>query len=468
MREDYDMANQPSKSALPSWPELAEEAHQTPIAQATTRLDAYALRRARLNQRRALLGIAMYVCGTIVAYHAFGAAVPPFWLRVWFVSSLLWQALFVVVIAVMMVRQPTAEEADRFWWPLGQSMGGVSVGIAIWAIWLFFPGIDPTMQLVMVIFYIAFVSIAIMTGIQEAQMDRASAVGVFGSLSACFFIYGGRTALIMPIFLSAYAVAMLMLSGNMRRLERETLTAQRRSDDIAAQLAVVLRETVAERDAKTRFLASASHDLTQPLQAARLSFEQSLRAGTSEKRSSAVRRAHWAFDWAEQILTSMIEHLRLESGAATVRSEQVEVGSIIAEVAELNEVAAGTAGMIIAALPSKCTVRADPDFIRRALGNYLSNAIRHSKGKRVLIGARGSGTRVRLWVIDNGRGVALQDIGRLFTDYAQGSDHGNEMRGGFGLGLASVRRMALLMGGDAGFDRRWTGGAAFWLDLPSS
>jgi signal transduction histidine kinase len=75
---------------------------------------------------------------------------------------------------------------------------------------------------------------------------------------------------------------------------------------------------------------------------------------------------------------------------------------------------------------------------------------------------------VRLWVIDDGRGVAAQDQARLFDDYAQGSDHGDEVRGGFGLGLASVRRIMALMGGRCGLDPRWRGGAAFFLELPET
>jgi signal transduction histidine kinase len=72
---------------------------------------------------------------------------------------------------------------------------------------------------------------------------------------------------------------------------------------------------------------------------------------------------------------------------------------------------------------------------------------------------------VRLWVIDDGVGVAEADAGRLFDDYVQGSDHGDEIRGGFGLGLASARRMAGLMQGAVGLERRWRGGSAFWLEL---
>ena len=112
------------------------------------------------------------------------------------------------------------------------------------------------------------------------------------------------------------------------------------------------------------------------------------------------------------------------------------------------------------------TVRADTDLVERALSNLADNAIRHAKASRVLIGARVRVGRVRLWVIDDGVGVAEADRRHLFDDYVQGSDHGDEVRGGFGLGLASVRRIAGLMGGDTGLDPGWRKGAAFFLELP--
>jgi len=86
----------------------------------------------------------------------------------------------------------------------------------------------------------------------------------------------------------------------------------------------------------------------------------------------------------------------------------------------------------------------------------------------VLIGARRQAGRVRLWVIDDGVGICEADAPRLFEDYVQGSNHGDEVRGGFGLGLASARRMARLMGGGVGLEPKWLNGSAFWLELDAA
>ena len=105
--------------------------------------------------------------------------------------------------------------------------------------------------------------------------------------------------------------------------------------------------------------------------------------------------------------------------------------------------------------------------MERILGNLVGNAIRHARARRVLVGARRRGGRVRVWVIDDGSGIPEHDVPRLFQDYAQGADRLDRVQGGFGLGLASAKRMAQLMGGEVGLDREWKSGSAFWLELAS-
>ena len=120
------------------------------------------------------------------------------------------------------------------------------------------------------------------------------------------------------------------------------------------------------------------------------------------------------------------------------------------------------------AMPSRLRVSADPVLLERAIANYIGNALRYAAASRILLGARRSGAVVRIWVIDDGVGTVPADRETLFDDYVQGSDHGDALPGGFGLGLSSVRRLAVLMSGNAGLDARWTRGSAFWLELPAA
>jgi len=227
-------------------------------------------------------------------------------------------------------------------------------------------------------------------------------------------------------------------------------------------------EADAQRDAKARFVASASHDLGQPLQAARLFFDQAIRSSDPAARTRATASAEAAFDAVERQLQRMNEYLRLEAGAVSARFADVAAGEPIARAAALAEAAAARAGVALHVVSSRLWARADADLIERALSNLIDNALRHAKARRLLIGARSHGPRVRLWVIDDGVGIAVEDRARLFEDYVQGSDHGDETRGGFGLGLASVRRIAALMHGTVGFATNTRRGSAFYLELPRS
>ena len=71
-------------------------------------------------------------------------------------------------------------------------------------------------------------------------------------------------------------------------------------------------------------------------------------------------------------------------------------------------------------------------------------------------------------MIDNGHGVTAGDRPHIFDDYFQSSSTRDQVRGGFGLGLSSVKRIAQLLGGDAGLDSRWRGGAAFFVTVPEA
>jgi len=327
--------------------------------------------------------------------------------------------------------------------------------------WLIGPYVDEADRLVAIVFQMGAVSMQVLGSVRRApDRGRPDLVPVMipASLGAFYAVHWGPYSAAIIAFAITYGFVTLTLRDALQRAVDRADTARE-----AAEVALV--RVAAERDAKTRFLASASHDLGQPLQAARLFFDQAMRGRDAKRRQAAAQRVTWALDSTEQLLRQMLDHLRLESGAVEAHVAPVAVGPLIARIAEMNEPAARLAGMAVLALPTRLTAFADVALAERVLGNLVANSVRHAKGSRVLVGARRHGDRVRLWVIDDGAGIAPADAEHLFDDYVQGSDHGDEIRGGFGLGLASARRMAGLMGGAVGLDAKWRGGSAFWLEL---
>jgi signal transduction histidine kinase len=265
-------------------------------------------------------------------------------------------------------------------------------------------------------------------------------------------VHGGPFALPLIFFLLAMSGPLFFLRESLQRALQRSHEAR-----IEAEQA---------RDARTRFLAAASHDLGQPLQAARLFLDQALRSGDPERRARAGENARDALGAMERLLNQMLDHLRLGAGAMQPRPRDLTASEPIAHVAAQFAPAAALAGVELVAAPSSLRLSADRDMLERALGNLVDNALRHARCRRVLIGARRRSRTARFWVIDDGVGVPAAERDGLFDDYVQGSSAGGGERGGFGLGLASVRRMAELMGGRAGLDPGWCKGAAFFIELP--
>ena len=259
---------------------------------------------------------------------------------------------------------------------------------------------------------------------------------------------------------------MLILGDRVAGTVRATVAARLASDRAAAALDRLLGQVAAERDAKTRFIATASHDLGQPLAAAALFFDQSLRTTDDLARAKAIDGVRRAFASAEQLLSHMLGHLRLEADAVEPHRSPIGTGPLLARTAALYAPAAAAAGIELRTGGANLVLLLDPTLIDRALGNLVNNAIQHSGARRVVIGARRRGTTVRLWVIDDGIGVGPIDAPHIFDDYYQAGAGGGAVRG-FGLGLPSVRRLAALMGGSADLDRRWVRGAAFYLEFPA-
>jgi len=265
---------------------------------------------------------------------------------------------------------------------------------------------------------------------------------------------GDAFAVPTVIYIASFTLAVLMLREVMQGWVDKAWAATRVAE--------------AARDGRTRFLASASRDLGQPLQAARLFFDQAMSNPVGPARDVAVHGVNWDSATTETLLGQMLEHLRLEAGQLPVGIEPVTLGRVISTLAEMHEPAARLAKVDIIAMPTRLAVIGDRALIDRALGNLVTNALRHARARRVLVGARWTAGRVRIWVIDDGVGIPEADRPHLFEDHFQGSNHGDEVRGGFGLGLASTRRLAALMQGAAGIDQRWTRGSAFWIELPAA
>ena len=374
---------------------------------------------------------------------------------------------WLLAMLVMVRRQPSPAERVRIW-----SRGAVAIILGshlacIWLIWGVMPLVAADIQLLIAIPLLGSVPSQVIASPESSLANRVGIFGVLGSLALFFFTRHAAAATLAALYVGGFALVMFVLANRVNQTVRETVAARLASDAAATQLERLLAAVAAERDAKTRFIAAASHDLGQPLQAAALFFDQTLRAADELSRMRAAEGVRRAFAAADQLLSHMLGHLRLEADAVEPHPSRIMMRALLQRIAAQYAPAAALAGMRIDIAGSDLMLLLDPALIERALGNLLHNAIVHSGGSRALVAVRRHGpAAVRLWVVDNGAGVGRVDARHIFDDYYQAAVTAGAVRSGFGLGLSSVRRIAAVMGGGAGLDARWRKGAAFYLEFP--
>lgn len=351
-------------------------------------------------------------------------------------------------------------DSDQAWHAYTMHVLWATNPLAVFNFWLQSPYADAGRRTVSVLVCFALMAAQIVVTVRPPSMGKRPIdatlmpVCIPAGLAAYYITQPGED--VFPVVPLLALITLLMLA--LREFIQDAANVAH-DRVIAADLA-----RQAALDAKARFLASASHDLDQPLSSARLFFEQLCAASDDDSRTMASRRLDRAFDSLQDMVVQVTRHLQLDAGAVTARREAVAIAPLLTHPIALNEARAAEAGVEMRTLPFAGSVLGDPLLIERVLNNFAVNALKHAKANRVLLGAKRRNGRVRLYVIDDGRGIAEEERDALFDDFVQGS-HGDEERGGFGLGLASARRMAALMDGHAGLDPRWRHGCAFFLEL---
>ena len=358
------------------------------------------------------------------------------------------------------------DELIRRWAPLTRVVVMGSNLIVVTTVWLFLPYAPTQLRIVMAAFYVGQIATQIVYSPENATQIRIGMVAIFGSASFVLLQRGTGVEIIVAIFMIAFGTAMFVIADAQLGYIRQAIRSRFQSEDAQAETERAMAAVAAARDAKTRFIAAASHDLGQPLQAAALFFDQVVRAPDDRARAVAADGVRRAFNAADQLLSHMLNHLRLESDAVEPHPSKIALGASLRRSVAQFEPAANGAEITLRFVMTRRVVLVDPALFERAVGNLIGNAISHSGGTRILVGTRRHVDALRIWVIDDGAGVNRADAPHIFDAYYRGSTTTTATQSGFGLGLATVRRIAGLLGGHAGLDGRWVRGSAFYIELP--
>jgi len=201
-------------------------------------------------------------------------------------------------------------------------------------------------------------------------------------------------------------------------------------------------KSIAEQanQSKTRFLASASHDLLQPLNAARLftsALSGKIIAGETRE---LVEHIDSSLGAAEEIISTLLDISKLDAGALEPDISTFPVNDLLRHLATEFQAIAKDQGLELHVVPSTAWVRSDAKLLRRVIQNFLSNAIRYTAGGKILMGCRRMKDHLRIEVWDTGPGMSSEQLNHIFEEFRR-FQHGRDKKG-LGLGLAIVDRIS--------------------------
>lgn len=217
---------------------------------------------------------------------------------------------------------------------------------------------------------------------------------------------------------------------------------------------------------KDKYLAAASHDLLQPLNAARLLISTLQERPLPGEDRHLVQRAHLALEGAEDLLKDLLDIARLDQDAVTAEIGTCSLAALYESLLSEFEPVARQSGLRLDAFISRLHVRADCHLLMRIMRNFVSNACRYTRQGRILLGVRKEGQRVRLEVWDTGVGLSPEQMGAAFQEFRQFGKVQSGVRKGVGLGLAIVERIAGLMEARIQVRSRPGRGSCFSVELP--
>lgn len=258
------------------------------------------------------------------------------------------------------------------------------------------------------------------------------------------------------------------------------ITSRKESESVLQQLVdkrtreLMVAKNAAETAnvAKSAFLANMSHEIRTPLNAIMGMAHLMRRAGVSEQQADRLNKIEAAGSHLLEIINAVLDVSKIEAGKFDLAEDPLYVDEMLADVSSMIGPRVKSKGLRFrietSTLPEQLI--GDHTRLQQALLNYLTNAVKFTEHGEITLSARtesetADAALLRFEVRDTGPGIAPEALGRLFSAFEQADNSITRKYGGTGLGLAITRKIAQLMGGDAGVETELGSGSTFWLTV---
>ena len=226
------------------------------------------------------------------------------------------------------------------------------------------------------------------------------------------------------------------------------------------------REAELANIAKSRFLAAASHDLRQPLQA--LTLLQALlgMAATGDKTPRLVVRLGQTLDAMTGMLNVLLDINQIEAGVVQPHPIDFRINAMFGRLRDEFSYQAQSQRLDLRVRSCTSTVHSDPRLLEQMIRNLLANAMKYTKTGRILLGCRRTNDHVIIEIWDTGIGIAETELDTIFDEFHQIDNAARERSKGLGLGLSIVQRLGALLDHDIGVRSQLGKGSVFSIRVP--
>ncbi|ABV37743.1 integral membrane sensor hybrid histidine kinase [Shewanella sediminis HAW-EB3] len=247
-----------------------------------------------------------------------------------------------------------------------------------------------------------------------------------------------------------------------RKLEKANLTLEQTN----AELADAIQKVEQAHQKKSQYLKACSHDLLQPLSAARLfssAFVQS--SQLSEKQKQQIGYIDNSLKVANELLLDLNEISRIESGTLVPEIERFPLQEVLDSIVDEYTAISASANVEFRHIDTRLWVTSDKVMLRRILQNLISNAFRYAGEGKILLGCRRHGSKLKIQVVDNGPGIPLDKQAVIFEQFTRLQPSGHQGVNGLGLGLNIAQGLTSLLKQQLTLSSRLGQGSIFSLTL---
>lgn len=273
-----------------------------------------------------------------------------------------------------------------------------------------------------------------------------------------------ETMAILVAFLLIYWWLLLVGGRRLHATQHSNLELQFSNQELIDSLTLQTRASLRAVATKNRFLASAAHDLRQPVHA--LSLYADWLATEPEMARDIAPRILQSTRAINELFDSLFDLTRIDAGNYKVKLQNVSVQALLADVVLQFAPVAAAKSLRLRSRAPDVTIWADPVVLRRILGNLVSNALKHTQKGGVLLGLRVRRDMVVFEVWDTGVGIPREHQQAIFQEFFRVSQHqGTE--DSLGLGLTIVSKLATLMGYQLALNSQADRGSVFRVMVPA-